>query len=204
MTGVFKDAGPANFKQQSMVETNSTVSVYHCELYVAGTQIYLYDVFANLYVVGGVDQLSTFRTNLGGWTRPAVRMFQVDPTEEWVQMRSDEITVNGVRLQGASQADQNDGSLLILPSGRSASIRKGFGRDLMRAQRVVGTSSDPTAVVFALIAELVEIDGEKIVYEDLLAMDLNDVLALQSEVAGANFQGPPPAPSRPLFTSDSE
>jgi phage tail tube protein FII len=42
------------------------VSVYHCELYVAGTQIYLYDVFANLYVVGGVDQLSTFRTNLGG------------------------------------------------------------------------------------------------------------------------------------------
>jgi hypothetical protein len=66
MTGVFKDAGTANFKQQSMVETNSTVSVYHCKLYVAGTQIYLYDVFANLYVVGGVDQLSTFRTNLGG------------------------------------------------------------------------------------------------------------------------------------------
>jgi len=59
----------------------------------------------------------------------------------------------------------------------------------MRAQRVVGVSGDPTAVVFALIAELVEIDGEKIVYEDLLAMDLNDVLALQSEVAGANFQG---------------
>ncbi len=35
-------------------------------------------------------------------------------------------------------------------------------------------------------------------------MDLNDVLALQSEVAGANFQGPPPAPSQPSFTSDSE
>ena len=45
------------------METNSTVSVYHCELYVAGTQIYLYDVFANVYVVGGVDQLSTFRSN---------------------------------------------------------------------------------------------------------------------------------------------
>lgn len=66
MTGIFKDAGTANFKHQSMVETNSTVSVYHCELYVAGTQIYLYDVFANVYVVGGVDQLSTFRVNLGG------------------------------------------------------------------------------------------------------------------------------------------
>jgi len=66
MTGIFKDAGTASFKQQAMVETNSTISVYHCELYVAGTQIYLYDVFANVYVVGGVDQLSTFRTNLGG------------------------------------------------------------------------------------------------------------------------------------------
>jgi hypothetical protein len=119
-------------------------------------------------------------------------------------MKSDDLTVNGVKLRGASEADQSDGSLLILPSGRRAIIRKGLGRDLMRAQRVVGTSSDPTAVVFALIAELVEIDGERILYEDLLAMDLNDVLALQSEVAGANFQGPPPAPSQPSFTSDSE
>jgi hypothetical protein len=119
-------------------------------------------------------------------------------------MRSDDLTVNGVKLRGAAEADQNEGSLLILPSGRSALIRKGCGRDLMRAQRVVGSSSDPTAVVFALIAELVEIDGEKILYEDLLAMDLNDVLALQSEVAGANCQGPPQAPWQPSFTSDSE
>jgi len=66
MTGVFKDAGRAAFKHQAMVETQSTVSIYHCELYVGGVQIYLYDVFANVYVVGGVDQLSTFRSNLGG------------------------------------------------------------------------------------------------------------------------------------------
>ncbi len=119
-------------------------------------------------------------------------------------MKPDDLTINGVKLRETPEANPKDRSLLILPSGKSATIRKGFGRDLMRAQRVVGVSSDPTAVVFALIAELVEIDGEKIVYEDLLAMDLNDVLALQSEVAGANFQGPPPAPSQPLFTSDSE
>jgi len=119
-------------------------------------------------------------------------------------MRSDEISINGVKIQDASQGNSKERALLILPSGKTALIRKGVGRDLMRAQRVVGSSSDPTAVVFALIAELVEIDGEKIVYEDLLAMDLNDVLALQSEVAGANFQGPPPAPSQPSFTSDSE
>jgi P2 family phage contractile tail tube protein len=66
MTGVFKDAGSPTFHQHRMVETTSVVSVYHCELFVAGVQIYLYDVFANIYVVGGVDQLSTFRSNLGG------------------------------------------------------------------------------------------------------------------------------------------
>ena len=119
-------------------------------------------------------------------------------------MKADDMSVNGVKLQAASEAGRKDLRVLLLPSGKSAAIRKGFGRDLMRAQRVVGASSDPTAVVFALIAELVEIDGERIVYEDLLAMDLNDVLALQSEVAGANFQDPPPAPSPPSSTSDLE
>ncbi len=66
MTGIFKDAGSPAFRQHQMVETTSIVSIYHCELFVAGVQIYLYDVFANIYVVGGVDQLSTFRSNLGG------------------------------------------------------------------------------------------------------------------------------------------
>jgi hypothetical protein len=119
-------------------------------------------------------------------------------------MKADDLMVNGVKLQEALEPMTQDSTVLVLPSGRTAIVKKGVGRDLMRAQRVVGASNDPTAVVFALIAELVEIDGEKIVYEDLLAMDLNDVLALQSEVAGANFQGPPPAPSQPSFTSDSE
>ena len=66
MTGIFKDAGSPSFRQHHMVETTSRVSVYHCELFVAGVQIYLYDVFANIYVVGGVDQLSNFRSNIGG------------------------------------------------------------------------------------------------------------------------------------------
>jgi P2 family phage contractile tail tube protein len=65
MTGVFKEAGSLSFKSHENVDTTSVISVYHTELYVAGTQIFLYDVMANLYVVGGVDQLSTFRANLG-------------------------------------------------------------------------------------------------------------------------------------------
>lgn len=66
MTGIFKDAGGLLFRQHENVETTSTIAVYHSELYVSGTQIHLYDVMANIYVVNGVDQLAAFRTNLGG------------------------------------------------------------------------------------------------------------------------------------------
>ena len=66
MTGVFKDAGSFSFRHHENVSTTSTVSVYHSELYVAGSQIHLYDVLANIYVVNGVDQLAQLRTNLGG------------------------------------------------------------------------------------------------------------------------------------------
>jgi len=38
--------------------------------------------------------------------------------------------------------------------GKTAAIRRGKGRDLMRAQRAVAGNPDPTAVVFALVAEL--------------------------------------------------
>ena len=66
MTGIFKDAGSFTFRQHENVDTTSTVAVYHSELYVAGVQIHLYDVLANIYVVNGVDQLAQFRSNLGG------------------------------------------------------------------------------------------------------------------------------------------
>lgn len=119
-------------------------------------------------------------------------------------MKHEGLTINGVTLEDGSKNDRAESKTLGLPSGRSASIRKGFGRDLMRAQRVAGPTADPAAVVFALIAELVEIDGGRVMYEDVLGMDLGDVLVLQAEVAGANFQDPPPAHSRPLSTSDSQ
>jgi hypothetical protein len=80
-----------------------------------------------------------------------------------------------------------------LPSGRPATIRRGFGRDLMRAHRAAGHNAEPTAVTFALIAELTQIEGKTIVYEEVLAMELADVLALESGIAEdierpANFQ----------------
>jgi hypothetical protein len=69
-----------------------------------------------------------------------------------------------------------------LPSGRTAAIRKGVGRDLMRAHRVTGHNPEPTAVTFALIAELTLIDGKSIVFEDVLSMDLADVLSLEAGI----------------------
>ena len=90
-----------------------------------------------------------------------------------------------------------------LPSGKTATLRRGKGRDLMRAQRAVAGNPDPTAVVFPLIAELSQIDGAPIVYEDVSDMDLGDVLVLQAEVTGANFPEPAPASPAPAASQDS-
>lgn len=70
---------------------------------------------------------------------------------------------------------------LILPSGKTAVIRKGKGNDLLQAQMKAKTSEE---IIYALIAELSEIDGQSLVYEDLLDMDLEDVVALQAEISG--------------------
>lgn len=70
---------------------------------------------------------------------------------------------------------------IILPSGKIAKFKDGKGRDLLNAQRKAQTSDE---ILFALIAEVAEIDGEAVIYEDLLEMPLEDVLALQAEISG--------------------
>ena len=70
---------------------------------------------------------------------------------------------------------------LTLPSGKIAIIEKGKGKDLLQAQIKAKTSDENP---YALIAELVEIDGQKLVYEDILELDLEDVIALQGEISG--------------------
>jgi hypothetical protein len=108
---------------------------------------------------------------------------------------------------------------ITLPSGKTAEVRKGKGRDLMRAHRAVAGNSEPMSVSFALIAELVRVEEKPLVYEDVLDMDLDDVLTLEAEVSGAaegnvNFPNtaarqkeatdlPQPRQSSDLSTSDS-
>lgn len=82
---------------------------------------------------------------------------------------------------------------ITLPSGRTATLRTGRGRDLVNAHRAVASNPEPIAISFALIAELATIDGRKIVYEDLLTMDLNDVLVLESEIIEAPAENFPKA-----------
>ena len=69
-----------------------------------------------------------------------------------------------------------------LSSGRTAMVRKGLRARLMRLHRVAGHNPEPTAVTFALIAELAQVDGKPIVYEDVLAINIGDVLRLEAEI----------------------
>ena len=77
-----------------------------------------------------------------------------------------------------------------LPSGKTAVVRDGKGKDLRMAQRKAQTPDD---IAFALISELVTLDGQPIIYEDLDEMVLKDVLMLVTEVSG-NFPTLPPRP----------
>ena len=56
-------------------------------------------------------------------------------------------------------------------------------------------------MIFALIAELTRVNSQKIVYEDVLEMDLADVMALQAEVIGENLR--PPCRSRLFMVSSN-
>lgn len=70
---------------------------------------------------------------------------------------------------------------LTLPSGKKAVINPGRGYDLLQAQMKAKNSEE---IPYALIAELVEIDEQKLVYEDILELDLADVVVLQGEISG--------------------
>ena len=70
---------------------------------------------------------------------------------------------------------------LVLSDGKKVKIKQGKGIDLLHAQMKAKTSEE---IPYALIAELAEIDGQKLVYEDILELDLEDVIALQAEISG--------------------
>ncbi|MBR6126476.1 hypothetical protein IKQ21_02210 [bacterium] len=77
-----------------------------------------------------------------------------------------------------------------LSDGKTATVKAGRGYDLLQAQLKAKTSEE---IPYALIAELTEIDGQKIVYEDILELPLEDVLTLQGAISGKSEKAKPQA-----------
>ena len=68
-----------------------------------------------------------------------------------------------------------------LSDGKLAVIKDGKGLDLLNAQKKAKTSDE---IPYALIAELTEIDGHYLVYEDILELPIEDVILLQEAIGG--------------------
>ena len=70
---------------------------------------------------------------------------------------------------------------LVLTDGKKVKIKQGKGIDLLHAQMKAKTSEE---IPYALIAELCEIDGSFLVYEDILELPIEDVITLQAAISG--------------------
>lgn len=68
-----------------------------------------------------------------------------------------------------------------LSDGKLAVIKDDKGLDLLNAQKKAKTSDE---IPYALIAELTEIDGNYLVYEDILELPIEDVILLQEAIGG--------------------
>lgn len=70
---------------------------------------------------------------------------------------------------------------ITLSDGKVAVVKDGKGRDLLNAQKKAKSSDE---IPYALIAELTEIDGNYLVYEDILELPIADVIQLQEAIGG--------------------
>ena len=70
---------------------------------------------------------------------------------------------------------------ITLSDGKVAVIKDGKGRDLLNAQKKAKSSDE---IPYALIAELTEIDGNYLVYENILELPIADVIQLQEAIGG--------------------
>lgn len=77
-----------------------------------------------------------------------------------------------------------------LPSGKVATFRKGFGRDMMKAQKILRLlgeeMTDAFALSCALASVLGRIDGKAFTYEDIMDMEIPEATALAG-AASENF-----------------
>lgn len=65
ITCAAKDFPMGNFKQHDNVELETNLTVYYVKLQINGVVLQEIDILANIWKVKGVDQLATYRANLG-------------------------------------------------------------------------------------------------------------------------------------------
>ena len=65
MIGTFKDFPLGNIKPHENAEYETNMSVTYAKLIVDGVEIFEIDTLENIYKVGTVDMLSTFKKNTG-------------------------------------------------------------------------------------------------------------------------------------------
>jgi hypothetical protein len=74
---------------------------------------------------------------------------------------------------------------ITLPSGKTAIIYEGFGKDSQRAMEMA--DGNQGAFMNCLMSLLIEIDGEKMRPDELETLKVKDYLSLQGEFASVNF-----------------
>lgn len=65
LRGTAKNLPMGNFKQNEAVEAETNLTFSYIKLTMNGEDIYEVDVVNNIYKVGGVDQLTAYRNNIG-------------------------------------------------------------------------------------------------------------------------------------------
>lgn len=97
-----------------------------------------------------------------------------------------------IEIPDAAVAPAEEVRTVPLPSGATATIRPGKGRDIRLALMAVGTPFDSGRYRFALMARKIKIDGRQLTLEAMDELPEDDVETLMVEVSG-----PSPSPKAP-------
>jgi hypothetical protein len=86
----------------------------------------------------------------------------------------------------------NQATELTLPiSGKTATIRRPTGRDIIQAERLAGSDAGPLTLQVAILSRVASIDGRTLPFEDFQDLDMEDIQAMLK----VDFtKGPPPGP----------
>jgi len=94
------------------------------------------------------------------------------------------------QAQAAPQPAAPAGNSVTLSDGRTAVVRRGKGRDLLEAAR--RCNGDASQAQFEILSILTTVNGQPLAYEDLMAMDIEDVtdLMIASGSTSSGFTSP--------------